>query len=398
MHLVAIAAGAASVLVWFYLLAARGGFWRAAPRTPARAAAEAASGLASRLPSRRIAAVIPARNEAGVVARCIASLLQQDGGHALHIFLVDDNSDDGTARAARDAAARLSAEAFLTVIPGRPLPPGWTGKMWAVEQGIERAGALAPDYFLLTDADVVHAPENLAALVAIAEARGCDLASFMVELRCATLPQKLLVPPFVFFFFKLYPPRWISDPRRGTAGAAGGCMLLRPAALARAGGIGAIRGAIIDDCALAAAVKRSGGRLWLGLTRSARSLRDYPSFAQIGRMISRTAFNQLAHSPWRLAAAVVGLALTYLAPPALLLSRDLPAMAMGAAAWAMMTLAYLLMTRFYGLNPLWALSLPLAAAFYMGATLHSAFRYWLGRGGEWKGRVQDPAGRVRPSS
>ena len=270
--------------------------------------------------------------------------------------------------------------------------------MWAVEQGIERAAALAPDYFLLTDADVVHAPDNLAALVAIAEARGSDLASFMVELRCAALPEKLLVPPFVFFFFKLYPPRWISDPRRGTAGAAGGCMLLRPAALARAGGISAIRGAIIDDCALAAAVKRSGGRLWLGLTRSARSLRAYSSFAHVGRMISRTAFNQLAHSPWRLAGAVVGLALTYLAPPALLFSREMPAMALGAAAWAMMTLAYLPMARFYGLNPLWALSLPLAAAFYMGATLHSAFCYWLGRGGEWKGRVQDPAGRARPSS
>jgi hopene-associated glycosyltransferase HpnB len=389
MRLVEVAAGAASLAVWIYLVAGRGGFWRAARERPPTPDSETAASLLSAAPV-RIAAVVPARNEAGVIAPCMSSLLQQAGA-SVHVFLVDDASDDGTAGIALAAARELRAEARLTVIPGRALPPGWTGKMWAVAQGIEQAATLDPAYFLLTDADVVHAPDDVAALAAIAESRGCDLASFMVKLRCASLAEKLLIPPFVFFFFKLYPRAWISDPRRPVAGAAGGCMLVRPSALARAGGIAAIRSAIIDDCALARVIKRTGGRLWLGLTDSAHSLRACDSFAQVGRMISRTAFSELEHSPWLLAVAVLGLLVTYVAPLALLFSRNMPAMVLGAVAWTLMTLAYLPMVRFYRLNAAWALTLPLAAVFYMGATLHSAFRYWRGRGGEWKGRVQDPA-------
>jgi hopene-associated glycosyltransferase HpnB len=213
----------------------------------------------------------------------------------------------------------------------------------------------------------------------------------MVKLHCETLAEKLLVPAFVYFFFKLYPPGWIASPRRSTAGAAGGCILIRPEALAKAGGIESIRHEVIDDCSLAARVKRSGGRLWLGASATTRSIRPYRSFSEIGRMISRSAFSQLRHSNLLLLISAVGMAATYLFPPALLLAgyRSLPA-ALGAAAWLLMTMSYVPVLRLYRLSPLWALALPLAAFFYMGATLHSAWRYWAGRGGEWKGRFQDP--------
>ena len=200
------------------------------------------------------------------------------------------------------------------------MPPGWSGKLWAVQQGIEQALPLQPQFLLLTDADIQHSPENVATLVAMAERGGYDLASFMVKLHCRSVAEKLLIPAFVFFFFMLYPPEWIRDPRHKTAGAAGGCMLIRPEALARAGGIAAIRNEIIDDCALAAAVKRSGGKVWLGVTPETCSLRAYGSFAEIERMIARTAFNQLRHSTWLLVAALAGLALTYLLPVGLLFS------------------------------------------------------------------------------
>lgn len=211
----------------------------------------------------------------------------------------------------------------------------------------------------------------------------------MVKLHCRSVAEKLLIPAFVFFFFMLYPPAWIPDSRRATAGAAGGCLLIRPEALARAGGIAAIRGEIIDDCALARAVKGSGGKIWLGITDNSVSIRPYDTFAEIGSMVSRTAFNQLHHSALLLLGAVVGLAVTYLLPPSLLFSRHAVPVVLGAAAWAGMTFAYLPMIRFYRLNPLWAFTLPLAALFYLGATIHSAIKFWLGHGGEWKGRAQD---------
>jgi hopene-associated glycosyltransferase HpnB len=258
-----------------------------------------------------------------------------------------------------------------------------------MSQGVAAAAARHPDFLLLTDADIEHEPDNVASLVGSAEAHRLDLTSSMVRLSTISFAEKCLIPAFVFFFFKLYPPSWIGSPRMRTAGAAGGCMLIRPAALARIGGIGAIRGCLIDDCALAAAVKASGGSISLGLTRSARSLRVYGSFAEIGRMISRTAFHQLRHSYLLLAATLIGLAVTYLMPPLLLLSGDPLLMALGAASWALMTLAYMPMVRFYGLSALWALTLPAIAAFYAGATLWSAVQYSLGRGGQWKGRVQD---------
>lgn len=381
-----IAAGILGVLIWGYLLLARGQYWRVQPAHSDRENSHSA----------RIAVAIPARDEADVVGRAIRSLLEQTGANTLHIFLVDDGSTDGTAQAARDAAKAAGRAKMLTVIEGRPLPPGWSGKLWALQQGVEAAQAFAPDFFLFTDADIVHAPDNLTTLVAIAEDGHYDLASFMVKLHCESAAEKLLIPAFVFFFFKLYPPNWVADPRRATAGAAGGCILIRPEALQKAGGIAAIRGAVIDDCALAARVKSTGGKLWLGASDTTRSIRPYTGFADIGNMISRSAFNQLRHSIWLLALAVAGMAATYLLPPALVFFSHsrIPA-ALGAAAWLMMAFSFLPILRIYRLSPLWGLALPLIAIFYLGATLHSAAQYWSGRGGQWKGRVQDPVSGQR---
>lgn len=380
--MITTAIAAAALLAWIYLVGARGGFWQVAP-----ASSPAVARTSSSAP--RIAVVIPARNEADVVAAAITSLLKQDHPSPLHIFLVDDASSDSTVEAARHAAADLGRSDALTVIAGAPLPAGWTGKMWAVAQGVARARDFHPDFLLLTDADVAHAPGALSSLVALAESGRRDLISYMVRLHCASAAEKLLIPAFVYFFFLLYPPRWVRDPRAHTAGAAGGCMLVRPAALERAGGMERIRGEIIDDCVLAAAIKRTGGALWLGLAPSSASLRPYAGFGAVERMIARTAFNQLRHSAPLLLGCIAGLLLTFVAPVALLFSGHTLPIALAGAAWAFMTVSYLPMVRFYRLNPLWALTLPLAAIFYLVATVHSALNYWLGRGGQWKGRAQD---------
>ncbi|HET6933341.1 MAG TPA: glycosyltransferase, partial [Candidatus Angelobacter sp.] len=238
---------------------------------------------------------------------------------------------------------------------------------------------------------IVHGAESVAALVSIAETGGYDLVSFMAKLFCRSFAERMLIPAFVYFFFQLYPPAWIRDRRKATAGAAGGCILIRPEALVRAGGIVAIRAEIIDDCALARRVKRSGGRVWLGTTAATQSIRPYRSFAEIGRMISRSAFNQLRHSTLLLLLAIVGMAVTYVLPPALaIFSVHWIPGALGGAACVLMAASFIPVLRFYGLNPLWSVALPSIALFYMGATLHSALKFWLGEGGEWKGRVQDP--------
>jgi hopene-associated glycosyltransferase HpnB len=340
----------------------------------------------------RVAVVIPARDEAEVVDRSIASLLNQTGGHSVHIVLVDDASSDGTADVARNAARAAGNLDQLIVSQGRPLMSGWSGKLWAVQQGVELARNLNPDFILLTDADIVHAPDSVAGLVAMAQSRPLDLVSVMVKLHCRTFAEKFLIPAFVFFFFKLYPLAWIANPQRRIAAAAGGSILIRPEALDSAGGIAAIRGEVIDDCALARKVKQSGGRVWLGLSATTESIRPYGGFAEIGRMISRGAFNQLRHSAWMLLLALVGLCVTYLLPPLLLCFSHRPGLVfLGAAAWLLMFVCFLPTIHFYQLSPLWAVALPLTSIFYMGATVHSALCYWSGRGGQWKGRVQDPA-------
>jgi len=371
-----------SLLIWLYLLLARGAFWRVGAVAPA-----AAIGRASQS---SVAVIVPARNEAAVVGESVRSLLSQTGAHGVHLFLVDDGSTDTTAQIARAAAVHAGKPEALTIISGAELPQGWSGKVWAMEQGLERAQVHAPDFYLFTDADVVHAPDSIATLITIAGNGPYDLVSFMVKLHCGSFAEKLLVPAFVFFFFMLYPPKWIADGRRKMAGAAGGCILLRRESLERASGLAPIRGEIIDDCALAARIKAAGGRLWLGLSAGARSVRPYEGFAGIGRMISRTAFNQLGHSSLMLVVSLVGLALVYLAPPLFLFSNSLISRFCGAAACIAMVAAYLPTVRFYRLTPFWALTLPAAALFYIGATFHSAYRFWAGQGGEWKGRVQDP--------
>jgi hopene-associated glycosyltransferase HpnB len=250
------------------------------------------------------------------------------------------------------------------------------------------ASADAPAFYWFTDADIVHAPDTLRRLVARAEQNKLDLTSLMVLLQAKTLPERALIPAFLFFFLKLYPPRWITDLSSSAAGAAGGCIVLRREALERIGGFAAIRGEVIDDCALARAVKHSGGRIWMGLTRASVSLRSYGSFGEIRDMIARTAFTQLHYSAFFLFGALLGMFFTYFAPVALLFAQSWPPRILGLAAWTLMLLSFSPTIRFYRLSPLWAPLLPLAAAFFSYATLLSAARYWLGRGGQWKGRAQ----------
>jgi hopene-associated glycosyltransferase HpnB len=372
--------GMLTVAIWAWLLLARGRFWRVSyNRAPSKLPPP---------PRCSVAAVIPARNEADVIAPVVRALLSQHD-FDIPVYLVDDSSSDGTADAARSAAAGLGEMERLTVITGRPLPPGWTGKLWALHQGIERAMRSNPAWLLLADADVEQGPNTVARLTALACDGGYDLASFMVKLHCKSFAEKLLIPAFVFFFFKLYPPAWIRDPRHSTAGAAGGCILVRASALAQAGGIAAIRSALIDDCSLAALIKKNGGKVWLGLTKQSRSLRPYDHLRDIERMVSRTAFHQLHHSAFLLLGTVLGMSLIYLAPVLLLFSGLAWSAASGGLAWLLMTIAYASMVRFYRLHVAWALTLPLAALFYEIATLHSALNYWRGAGGAWKGRHQD---------
>ena len=367
-----------SLLIWIYLVFAHGGFWWA------RQARQ--SNLRSK---RSVVAVIPARNEADVIAESLQSLFRQYFLSPLHIVLVDDNSTDATAKAATNAAHTAGREKDLTIINGAPLPAGWTGKLWAVSQGTEEAIKHNPDFLLFADADIRHHGRNVADLVAKAEAEKLDLASFMVRLCTQTFAEKALIPAFVYYFLQLYPPAWIASPRKKTAGAAGGCILIRPSALARIGGHAAIRGNIIDDCVLARAVKSSGGKIWLGLTATSASIRPYSGFAEIGRMISRSAFNQLQHSALLLAGTLVGLVLVYMVPIAALCSKRPLAMVLGASAWFLMSLSYAPMIRFYRLSLLWSFALPLIALFFAAATFHSALQYWRGQGGVWKGRAQD---------
>jgi len=373
-------AGALAVSVWLYLLSARGGFWREFRQ----AAPEPAEPLPAESPS--VAAVIPARNEACGIPQAVASLAAQQ---PLHIVVVDDASDDGTA----DCARQCAPPDVLTVLAGEPLPAGWTGKLWAVEQGVRHAARFEAEYLLLTDADIVHAPGTVAALVGRAQAGGYDLVSYMAMLHCRTFAERALVPAFVYFFLALYPPAWIRDPRRRTAGAAGGCILIRQEALRRIGGMAAIRGELIDDCALARAVKQTGGRVWLGLSAGTRSLREYATLAEIERMIARTAFTQLRHSPLLLAGTLAGLGITYLLGPALALAAPPRAAALGAAAWLLMSASYWPALRTYRRSVLWAPLLPAIAVFYAWATVHSAVNSWRGTGGQWKGRAQDRLAR-----
>ena len=366
-----------SFAIWLYLLLGRGGFWREGVLPPAPEPA--------RWPD--VVAVVPARNEAPYVGDALRSLLTQDYPGDFSVILVDDHSDDGTAEVARTAAAEAGAANRLTILRARELPLGWTGKLWALDQGLQQLARRdpSPELVLLTDADIVHDRTNLRELAARIET-GVDLASLMVRLRTESLAERFLIPAFVFFFEMLYPFAWIRDVRRRTAGAAGGCVLLRREALLRIGGLAAIRGEIIDDCALGRAVKQ-GGAIWLGLSARTRSLRPYPALGDIWNMVARTAYAQLGYSPIVLAGTVLGLAVTFLVPVMATVTGT-EAAPLGLAAWACMACAYLPTLQLYGRSPAWAPLLPAIALVYIAATLDSAWRHRRGKGGEWKGRIQ----------
>jgi hopene-associated glycosyltransferase HpnB len=372
--------GAAAVAVWLYLIAFRGAFWRVPD-----------GALAAGPPLRRsVVAVIPARDEADVIGRAVASLLAQDYRGGLHIVVVDDRSSDGTAEVARAATASAGGRDRLTVVMAEQLPPGWTGKLWAVREGVAIANRGDPDYLLLTDADIVHAPDNLSRLVAQAETGRFDLVSLMVRLHCRGFWERLLIPAFVWFFFMLYPPRWVADAASRTAAAAGGCMLIRRDALERIGGIDSIRHEIIDDCALARRVK-AAGRVWLGTATDSYSLREYRSWRPIWDMIARCAFAQLGYSAVALIAMVALMIVLYVMPPLLLLSGSPWGAVLGGTAWLAMSGTYLPMLRFYRCPVALAPLMPVIALFYTAATVGSAIQFWRGRGGQWKGRYQAAA-------
>ncbi|HEX3119790.1 MAG TPA: glycosyltransferase [Candidatus Acidoferrum sp.] len=455
---------AVSLAIWLYLFLARGNFWNLQPFDDDDATHTAPATWPV------VTAIIPARNEAETIAQTIASLSQQNYLGKFSIIVIDDHSADATANLAQESAQanrkNSNANIDVTIISAPPLQPGWTGKLSALNAGVLSAmqnatsppnttatpsssatanavtlstaamqnaatrectasavpqsdatkGALAPAvpasaYFWFTDADIVHAPDTLTRLVARAEHQSLDLTSLMVLLRAETLPEKFLIPPFLFFFLMLYPPAKIADPKSKIAGAAGGCILLRRDALDRIGGLASIRSEVIDDCAIARAVKHSTAapaasanpqnsavqsaspnkpKIWMGLTRKSRSLRAYTTFAEIRDMIARTAFTQLHYSALLLIGTLLGLAITYLAPIALLFTHDTATRLIALSTWLLMSLLFLPTIRFYRNSTHWAASLPLAAAFYAAATFISATRYWTNRGAQWKGRSQAP--------
>jgi hopene-associated glycosyltransferase HpnB len=368
-----------SLLSWIGLLLFRAGFWRADQRFREDGT------VSGPPPMPAVAAVVPARDEADAVGRSVGSLLAQDYPGDLRIVVVDDRSTDGT-------AAAVPADPRVAVVQGIERPDGWTGKLWAVSQGVDAAAA--SDFLWLTDADIDHAPGELAALVAAAEEGKLDLVSLMVKLHLETFWDRLLIPAFVFFFQKLYPFRRVNDPGDPLAAAAGGSMLVRRAALARIGGIAAIRNELIDDCALAARIKGSGGRIRLALAETTASLRAYRSLGAIWGMVARSAFHQLRYSPSLLAGTVVAMTLIYIVPPLAVVAWPAHgswiALAAGAVAWVLMAYAEAPTLYRYGLNPWRGFALPAVAVLYTAMTVDSARRHWLGRGGRWKGRVHAP--------
>lgn len=369
-----------TLAIWCVLVFARAGFWRVSKPAP--------SPRPTAWPA--VVTVIPARDEADVIGRAVGGVLGQRYAGKLHLVVVDDHSHDGTADIARAAAVTLGRADALTVIGARDLPAGWSGKVWAQSEGLAAADAAMPDaeFVFLTDADIWHGPNVVSDLVARAIDEKRDLTSLMARLRCESWWERMIVPAFVFYFAKLYPFRKVADVNSDVAAAAGGCMLARRSALARIGGFEAIRGELIDDCSLAAQIKK-GGSIRLDLADDSLSLRPYDDWSSLWNMIARSAYTQLHYSPWMLAGATVGMLLTYIAPPVLALAGG-PALWPAWLAWILMAASYRPMLREYR-QPAWlAPLLPVTALFYLGATLDSARRYWLKRGGQWKGRAQAP--------
>jgi hopene-associated glycosyltransferase HpnB len=378
--------GIITLAIWLHLFFGRGWFWRAQIFDADKIRIEPPDVWP------RIVAVVPARNEAETIGEVVTSLVQQNYPGPFSIVIVDDHSEDETSAIASRVAEEQAAQGRVQIVAASPLSDGWTGKLWALNTGVISAQPDPPAFFWFTDADVAHAPDTLRRLVSLADRDKLDLASLMVLLQAKTLPERALIPAFLYFFLMLYPPRWIADEDLATAGAAGGCILLRREALERIGGFASIRGEVIDDCALAKAIKRTGGRVWMGLTRTSASLRAYKTFGDIGDLIARTAFTQLRYSALLLVGTLAGMFLTYVAPVILLFAHDSTPRVLGATALLLMFSSFLSTLRFYRLSPLWVPLLPLTALFYVYATCLSAVRFWLGQGGLWKGRAQAPKG------
>jgi hopene-associated glycosyltransferase HpnB len=383
-----------SGLSWIYLLAFRGQFWRCDQRLTV-----SSKTVLPQWPS--ICAIVPARNEAAMLTHSLPGLLNQNYPGPFQVLLVDDQSTDGTAEVARQTAHRCQSKTPLKIVTTDLLPKGWSGKLWAVHQGIEQVLQddlqSLPDYFLLTDADILHGQATLRQLAVKAEQEHLDLVSLMVLLRCQSFWEKLLIPAFVFFFQKLYPFPWVNQPQHPMAAAAGGCILVRRETLMEVGGIKVIRKALIDDCALGAAIKGAAfaqggtGRIWLGLTTDIVSLRPYPSLQTIWSMVARTAFTQLHYSFSLLLLSLLSMVVIYLVPPIGVLwgwmAGQWSVAAIAAALWVLMTTSYWPTIRLYRLSPLWAVTLPFIAVLYTLMTADSALRHLQGRGGAWKGRV-----------
>jgi hopene-associated glycosyltransferase HpnB len=370
------------VLIWLYLLAGRGAFWLARVRDAGVWPPEPHS-----WPS--VVAVVPARNESKHIAASAQSLLQQDYPGPLSIIIVDDDSSDGTAAVAAHVAG-AAPQRHMMVVEGKSPPPGWTGKLWALKQGIDAAERSQPDYLLLTDADIVHARDTLAWLVKQSIAGRFVLTSLMAKLRCESLAERGHVPAFIYFFQMLFPFRWVCRAQSSVAAAAGGCMLVRTDALTTAGGIASIRAALIDDCSLAVNLKKIGP-IWLGLTDRVHSIRPYDTLSDVKQMISRSAYAQLRYSPLLLGATTASMILTFIVPPLLAIFASGFPRVLGLVAWVAMAMSYVPTLRFYRLSPLWSVSLPGTASLYLYYTLNSAYQYLRGRGGQWKGRIQADA-------
>jgi hopene-associated glycosyltransferase HpnB len=382
----------AAALAWLYLLTLHGGFWRTRHRLPPAAA------VPESMPS--VTALIPARNEAAMLPACLPTLLSQDYRGRFTVIVVDDDSTDGTGKIAAELAAEADGSE-LAVVTARPTPPGWAGKVWAMSEGVANV-AEGTEYVLFTDADIAYAPGTLTRLATAAVSGRYDLVSQMALLASDTPAAKLLIPSFVYFFAQLYPFRRVSSPRSRVAAAAGGCMLARARALAKAGGLAPIKDARIDDVAFGRLLKRAGARCWLGFTTDVVSVRRYDRLADVWDMVARSAYTQLGYSLTATAGTVIALGWLYLLAPAAALAGIALLAAGGSTAtaawlaaaglmgWLFMSVSYTPVLRFYGLSPLRAPSLPLVAGLYAAMTADSARRHLAGRGGAWKGRVIAP--------
>jgi hopene-associated glycosyltransferase HpnB len=396
-----------SLVIWLFLLLFRGQFWDGRTiieNEEIRGNTDFENNpVLNNLDTKKplICAVIPARNEAELISVTMRSLcdslrvslcdsLKVISPGITKIYLVDDNSTDATATIAKETAANLNQQENLQIISAAPLPPGWSGKLWAMEQGIQAASKNQPDYLLLTDADIQHHPDTIKCLINKAVNEDLDLVSVMVQLRCESFWEQLLIPAFVFFFQKLYPFSWVNNPSKSTAAAAGGCILIRRQALEAIGGIQSVKAALIDDCSLAAAIKKNG-KIWLGLSTSTVSLRPYPHLSTIWDMIARTAFTQLNYSPLLLVGTVMGMVLIYLVPVFAAIFGIFTAnwllAVIGLAGYLIMIIAYTPTIRLYKCPPLFSLCLPVIGFLYTLMTIDSALRHWQGKGGAWKGRV-----------